>query len=67
VDLPLSDTDVLVRPELPDGLRFTAWERHTEIFRHAYRGIAAWIPARLAEADPRVLAVLGAGPSVRHP
>jgi NTE family protein len=59
VDLPLSDTDVLVRPELPDGLRFTSWERHNEVFLHTYAGVGAWIQARIAERDPGVLAVIG--------
>ena len=59
-DLPLSDTDILIRPELPADLRFTNWERHNETFLHAYRGVAAWIQAGLSEQDPRLRAVIGA-------
>lgn len=55
--LELSDSDILIRPELPDDLRFTSWERHNEIFLHAYRQTAAWIEARMA--DPAVRAVIG--------
>ena len=60
-DLPLSETDILIRPELPDDLRFTSWERHNEVFLHAYRGVASWIQARVAQRDPAVLAVIGGG------
>jgi len=59
-DLPLGDTDILIRPELPADLRYTQWERHNQIFLHAYRGVAAWIQTGLAEKDPRLQAVLGA-------
>jgi NTE family protein len=59
LDLQLSDTDLHIRPELPEDLRFTSWDRHNEVFLHAYRGLASWIQARVAEEDARVLAVLG--------
>jgi NTE family protein len=62
-DLPLSDTDILIKPELPADLRFTSWERHNEIFLHAYRGVASWIQTRLAEDDAKVLAVTSAARS----
>jgi NTE family protein len=52
------DMDILIRPDLPPDARFTAWERHTEIFLHAYRSVAAWIQARIAAADPAVQAVI---------
>jgi NTE family protein len=58
-DLQLGDSDILVRPELPDDFRFTSWERHNEIFLHAYRGVSSWIQTRLAEADPRIRAIVG--------
>ncbi len=58
-DLPLGDMDILVRPELPEDLRFTSWERHNEVFLHAYRGVASWIDSRMAENDSKVLAVVG--------
>lgn len=59
-DLQLGETDVVIRPDLPEDLRFTSWERHTEIFLHAHRAMAAWIQARLAAADPGLLAVIRA-------
>ncbi len=58
-DLPLSETDILIRPELPGDLGFTSWERHNEVFLHAYRGVGSWIQARAAQGDPGVLAVIG--------
>ena len=45
-DLELGDADILVRPDLPDDLRFTSWERHNEVFLQTYRGVAAWIRSR---------------------
>jgi hypothetical protein len=60
-DLPLTDSDVLIRPQVPDDLRFTHWERHNEVFRDAYRGTAAWIAARQAEQDPKLGAIIGSG------
>jgi NTE family protein len=59
-DLALEPTDLVIRPELPADIRFNSWERHTEIFRHSHRVIAAWLQARLAEAHPGVLAVIRA-------
>jgi NTE family protein len=59
-DLPLSDTDILIRPELPVDLRYTNWERHNQTFLHAYGRVAAWIQAGLSEQDPRLRAVIGA-------
>jgi hypothetical protein len=62
-DLELSDTDILIKPELPEDLRFASWERHNEIFLRAYHGVASWIQTRLAEDDPKVLAVTTAARS----
>jgi NTE family protein len=59
-DLQLGDDDILVTPELPDDLRFTSWERHNEVFLHAYRGVGSWIRTRVAENDCKILALLGA-------
>jgi NTE family protein len=59
-DLPLGDADVLIRPEVPVDLRFTSWERHTEVFQDAYRKTAPWIEARAKEGDPRLQEVIGA-------
>jgi len=58
-DPQLGAADLLIRPELPADIRFTSWERHNEIFLHAYRGAAQWIEARMAEGDPRMRAVIG--------
>jgi NTE family protein len=60
LDLPLSETDVLVRPELPADLRFTSWERHNEVFLNSYRDVSLWIQNRIAEKDPQVRMVIGA-------
>jgi NTE family protein len=60
-DIDLGEQDVLVRPEIPEDLPFTSWDRHTEVFLGAHRSVAAWLAAALAEPDARVLAVLGKG------
>jgi len=59
-DLPLTGTDLLVQPKLPPDVHWFSWERHTEVLMCAYREAAAMLRAGLAEADPRVLAVLKA-------
>jgi NTE family protein len=60
LQVPLTDTDILIRPDIPEDLRFTSWERHNEVFLRSYRGVASWIQARVAEADPRLAGVLSA-------
>jgi NTE family protein len=62
-ELQLSDSDILIKPELPDDLRFTSWERHNEIFLRAYRGVASWIQTQLAEDDSKALAMITAARS----
>jgi hypothetical protein len=59
-DLQLSETDILINPELPGDLRFTSWERHNEVFLHAYRGVASWIQERITENDSKMAAVISA-------
>jgi NTE family protein len=59
-DLPLSETDILINPELPGDLRFTSWERHNEVFLHTYRGVASWIQQRITENDSKMAAVISA-------
>jgi len=54
----LSETDVLITPELPEQFRFTSWERHNDIFMYSYHQIASLIQARLAENDPRFRGVI---------
>ena len=58
-DLALSNTDILIKPDIPPDLGFTSWDRHNEIFLHAYRATAAWIRRELAEPDSKVHAVIG--------
>lgn len=65
--LQLGDDDILIKPDLPEDLRFTNWERHNEVFLHAYRGVGSWIRARTAENDRKVLALIGAAPSPPDP
>ena len=55
----LSNTDILIKPDIPPDLGFTSWDRHNEIFLHAYRATAAWIRRELAEPDSKVQAVIG--------
>lgn len=62
-DLPLSKTDVVVRPELPADIGFTSWERHSEIFLNSYRNVSAWLQNRIAENDHQVQMLIGSGPS----
>ncbi len=59
--LALAETDLLIEPALPDGVQQTRWERHTEVFMHAYYAAAATLRRRIAEDDPLVAAILGAG------
>jgi NTE family protein len=58
-DLPLTGTDLLFQPKLAPDIHWFSWERHTEVLTCAYRDAAAMLRAGLAQADPRVLAVLG--------
>ena len=58
--LPLSENDVLVRPELPIDIRFTNWERHSEVFLNTYRKVTSWIQTRITEDDRGVKMVIGA-------
>ena len=57
-DLRADDADVVIRPEIPKGVRFMNWDRHTEVYRRAHADVAAWLGTRVAEGDPAVLAVL---------
>jgi NTE family protein len=61
-ELQADDSDVVIRPDVPKGVRFMSWERHTEVSRLAYRDAAAWIRARRDAGDPGVEAVLRAAP-----
>jgi NTE family protein len=61
--LALADTDLLVEPALPYGVQPTRWERHTEVFTQAYHDAAATLRRWIAEDDPRLAAILGAGRS----
>jgi NTE family protein len=57
-ELPLSDTDLLIQPELPADFRFTTWDRHTDVLRCAYRFVATQIEGWMEQRDRRLLAVL---------
>jgi len=57
-DLVLADTDLLIEPALPEGMQAIRWERHTEVFMCAYRAAAAALRQQVAEADPRLAAIL---------
>jgi NTE family protein len=59
-DLELSETDILIAPELPPEFRLTSWERHKDIFAYSYQHVASWIAARVAEKDPALRSVLPA-------
>ena len=59
-DLPLTGTDLLIQPKLAPDIHWFSWERHTEVLTSAYGDAAATLRAGLAEADPRVLAVVSA-------
>ena len=72
-NLELGDTDILIRPDLPADLRFTSWERHTEVFLQTYRGVAELSRGRGSPANAGYrpndeLAVLGTacGPADRR-
>jgi NTE family protein len=55
---PFADSDILIKPEIPDGVRFTSWDRHEEVFQHAYHGTLLWIEARMAANDAQLSAML---------
>jgi NTE family protein len=59
-DLPLSGEDLLIRPDLPSGVQWTNWDRHTEVLTSAYRGAVAMIRSRMAESDAGLMAVIAA-------
>jgi NTE family protein len=60
----LGESDVLVRPALPQGLGFMSWEHHDDIFRHAYRGVAERIGSDDTELDGRLQTILRASRAV---
>ncbi|PWT92452.1 MAG: alpha/beta hydrolase, partial [Proteobacteria bacterium] len=57
-ELPLSDTDLLIQPELPADFRFTTWDRHTDVLRCTYQFVATQIEGWLEQRDRRLLAVI---------
>jgi NTE family protein len=59
-DLTMSDTDILIKPDLPSNVGFMSWDRHNEIFLHTYRATAAWIARELAEPASALQAIVGA-------
>ncbi len=62
--LSLNSTDTLIHPQIPSDLRWTKWERHTEVFLGAYRAAVELIQKRVAETDTGVTAVLAQASAV---
>ncbi len=58
-DLTLESADMLIEPKLPPDLQWTRWERHSEVFMGAYHAAAATLRQAMAEADPRLVSILG--------
>ncbi len=58
-NLPLSSEDILIRPDLPSGVQWTNWDRHTEVLTSAYRGAVSMIRSRTTESDAGIMAVIG--------
>lgn len=56
--LPLSDSDILLTPQLPVNLRLTDWERHREIFTKTYEETAVWVETRIGERDSSLLNIV---------
>jgi len=56
--LPLSDSDMLLTPQLPANLRLTDWERHREIFTKTYEETAVWVETRIGERDSSLLNIV---------
>ena len=55
--------DHVMRPPLPDGLRITEFERHSEVFQSSYLWARQTIAALEAAGDPSIKAILaGARP-----
>jgi hypothetical protein len=60
-DIPVADSDLLIKPDFPEHARFTNWDRHQEIFEHAYRNTMRWIETRIAQNDAQMNMLLAPG------
>ena len=60
-DIPVADSDLLIKPDFPEHARFTNWDRHQEIFEHAYRNTMRWIETRIAQNDVQMNMLLAPG------
>ena len=58
-DLQPGESDILIKPELPEDVHLNSFERHNEIFQHSYRKVRTWLDARIAADDPRIRGVIG--------
>ena len=61
-DIPVADSDLLIKPDFPAHARFTNWDRHQEIFEHAYHNTMRWIETRIAQNDAQMNMLLAPGP-----
>ncbi len=59
--LAATPLDHVMRPPLPDGVRITEFERHSEIFQSSYLWARQAIAALEAEGDPSITAILATG------
>jgi len=57
----------VMRPPLPDGLRITEFERHSEVFQSSYLWARQTIAALEAAGDRSIAAILaGARPEAKR-
>ncbi len=59
LQMMLDDGDLLLCPPMPADLSYMDWTRHSHVLSIAYRAARDRIASGLAEADPRLMAVLG--------
>ena len=59
--LAATPLDHVMRPPLPEGLRITEFERHSEIFQSSYLWARQAIAALEAAGDPSITAILATG------
>ena len=59
-EIPLEESDVLVRPTLPPDMSFMDWRRHTQLFLAVYEETKAWIREGLRIGHVGLTAIVGA-------
>ncbi|MGE3842015.1 MAG: hypothetical protein AB7I50_10545 [Vicinamibacterales bacterium] len=42
-ELVLGEHDILIRPPIPAGVRFSSWDRHAETYRAGYEYAVQWL------------------------